>query len=194
MARLPSDSSPRPHAVMRISRRSVLALLACLPRAATATYQEGDILVFRGDVLRMPVFPLEDCPFFDRSLRFSPARGVAYTDRQRGYLATWEIDDDTLWLIELSGGRVVPGKGWESLSLEALFPGRLEAGRLRASWFTGLLFSPGSRWGGGGAMPHELEMPCLLEGASLILHVREGCVTRVDDFRGLPPPGPSPCR
>jgi len=151
--------------------------------------------VFRGDVLRIPVYPLEDCPYFDHGVRFSPAPGSAFTSRQRGYLATWEIDDDTLWLIELSGGRVVAGRGWESPSLEDLFPGRLEAGRLRATWFTGILLSPGSRWGGGGSMPNELEMPCLLEKATLILHVRDGCVTRVDDFRGLPstPAWPGRC-
>lgn len=171
---------------MRISRRSLLAFLASAARGATATEQEGDRLVFRGDVVEMPVFPLEDCPYFDRTARFSPRPGVDSTARRRGYLATWEIEDDALWLIELAGVRIRPGAGYESPSLEELFPGRLEAGRLRAAWFTGMLLSPGFRWGGTGAMPGELEMACLLEKATLVIHVRDGCVTRVDDFRGLP--------
>ena len=173
---------------MTLSRRSLLALLASLACPAPATDQEGDRLVFRGDVLQIPVFPLEDCPYFDQSLPFSPRPRVAFTHRARGYLATWEIDDDTLWLIEFSGVRFRPGSGYESPSLEELFPGRLEVGRLRASWFTGVLFSPGIRWGGTkGAMPDDLELQCLLPKATIIIHVQTGCVTRVDDFRGLPP-------
>lgn len=177
---------------MKLSRRSLLALLAGLAGRAAATGQEGDRLVFRGDVLHTPVFPLEDCPYFDRGLRFSPRPGVAFTHRARGYLATWEVDDDALWLIELDGVRFRPGSGYESPTLEELFPGRLEAGRLRAAWFTGILFSPGTRWGGPGAMPHEAELPCLLEKATVLLHVENGCVTRVDDFRGLPAAPASP--
>ena len=174
---------------MRLSRRSLLALLASLACPAPATGQVGARLVFRGEILEIPVFPLEDCPYFHQSLRFSPRPRVFISNRVRGYLATWEIDDDTLWLIEFSGVRFRPGSGYESPSLEELFPGRLEVGRLRASWFTGLLFSsPGFRWGGSkGAMPTDLELRCLLPKATIIIHVQNGCVARVDDFRGLPP-------
>jgi len=54
----------------------------------------------------------------------------------RGYVGTWEIKDERLYLIDLRGQL----KNGQSGSLDEIFPGF--AGRVFAHWFTGRLRAP----------------------------------------------------
>lgn len=58
------------------------------------------------------------------------------------------------------------------------FPGFIS----RATWFTGVLLSPGFCWG---RSPDPSRIRMLLEKATPVVRVRAGCVLEVGDSRSL---------
>lgn len=96
------------------------------------TIQAPDIVVYDGERHSVWTFPLESCgdlPRFESEF-FN-------TGMYRGYLATWLIEGDTLYLTEIKHARL----NGAAAGVAELFPGR--GPRVEASWFTGSLRIPG---------------------------------------------------
>ncbi len=78
-----------------------------------ATAQVGERLLYKGETNRLCTLPLE--PYLkERNLRiyvFGPPRKVVVTTAcWRGYIGTWQIKDDFLWLLGVQNldGEQVP--------------------------------------------------------------------------------------
>lgn len=95
------------------------------------TAQVAETLYLRGERLMLFTCPLES--YWEQNPP-RPALLSTNTACSRGYVGTWEIADDFLYLIALDDALHA------DFSLENLFSG--SAGRVRADWFTGTLRCP----------------------------------------------------
>lgn len=103
------------------------------------TAQQPDKIFING--LEHPLFsnPLED--FFTLT-SFNPGFMSPHTANWRGYVATWEIIDQKLYLVALSGWKVnpnTPGK-LDEVDVGIVFPDLSPP--IFAKWFTGRLILP----------------------------------------------------
>ncbi len=166
-------------------------LLLGSANASFATFQAGDILKYKGQELRTPVFPLEEYALIvEKTISLQIAPHTMSTGNYRGYVATWEVQSNELYLIEIEGwikGSFVENKvtaepfnSHKKASLELLFPGKVKNGRVLADWFSGTIFAPGSRWGA--SLPKEDQKKQEAE-AELIISIERGIVTKVEDRR-----------
>lgn len=98
------------------------------------TAQFPDVIIYRNEQFGLCSNPLE--AYFAQEKRKSPFVSTS-TANWRGYIATWEIENDSLWLIHLQGS--VASSDSENRTapagLEAVFPG--QTGKTEATWFTG---------------------------------------------------------
>ncbi|MFO8236174.1 MAG: hypothetical protein R6U04_12310 [Bacteroidales bacterium] len=122
------------------------------------TAQIPDILIYRGDTLRLfdcPLGYLQDKSFTHPKNLFG-GNGCFFTACWRNYIATWEIIDDKLYLIRIrnacygtdqnyvavtykSGSDTI---GTEYADLKRLFPDKYQDGRVLADWVNARLTSP----------------------------------------------------
>ena len=129
----------------------LLSLLAFAPRAADATAQEPDLLLMDGEPVSLNTNPLS--PWLQSHPKALPEPGVISSSRWRGYVASWEIRDEQLWLTRVEmelpdrDSDPDPNCGGEPVCFDAstqdvlpqLFPGRSE---LVAEWYSGALIIP----------------------------------------------------
>ena len=105
------------------------------------TAQMPDVLIYKGEKLELFCNPLEI--YFEREERARPSFVPWHTANWRGYVATWEIDDDRLYLMGIVGRIQAGPDPWmdsRMFALDDLFP---ECGdRVEAKWFTGQLRVP----------------------------------------------------
>jgi hypothetical protein len=111
---------------LALPKRTAAYNLEGTARKQSMTIHAPDILIYRGEHLSIWSFPLE--PYFGEG---NSRPGCVLSGLDRGYRATWEIDHDTLYLVDIEQAWV-EGK---ALGLADLFPGH--NGRVEASWFTG---------------------------------------------------------
>ena len=97
------------------------------------TAQITETLIIDGQPESMMSTPLGD--YFEM-LPNSPQFEASCTALWRGYVGTWQIINDRLYLIEINGTL----KGGEPATLAALFPGFPE--RVFAHWFSGQVRLP----------------------------------------------------
>ncbi|MAT41664.1 MAG: hypothetical protein CL609_04930 [Anaerolineaceae bacterium] len=103
------------------------------------TAQQPDKIFIDGQ--EQPLFsnPLED--YFTLT-NFNPSFMSPHTANWRGYVASWEIINQKLYLVSLSGWKVnpdTPGK-LEEVDSQIVFPD--ESPPIFAKWFTGRLIVP----------------------------------------------------
>lgn len=141
-------------------KRTILAACLALITAGQvdATPQRPDLVTYTGVVYRL------DTPVPNRQLPLDvlwqgstnrPAvsegpRGLMSTACYRGYVATWSVDDDILYLTGIDA--------WvndKKADLQVLFPDRFQNGKVKADWFTGTL-TLWSKAGGPGNVPVTL--------------------------------------
>jgi hypothetical protein len=152
----------------------VLGLL--VPETALATTQFSDILYLNGQKHSLDSLPLES-HYGPENPR--PDFRAPNTATWRGYIATWEIDRDVLYLKSIQAW-TDQGK----VGLEALFPGR--KGPVPATWFTGKLKVPQGKILKP-AVPHPIY------GKYLLISVEKGRVVNqevMDNPGETRPPGP----
>jgi hypothetical protein len=122
------------------------------------TAQIPDILIYNGDTLS-----LFDCPlnyFPDKELiqpkKLFGSSGCFYTACYRNYVATWTIEDNKLYLINIKNAcyptdmnyvKVSSNSGTDTLgteyaNLQTLFPDRIVNGRVTADWVNAKMISP----------------------------------------------------
>lgn len=158
----------------------LLAILA-LASPCSATFQAGDILKYRGEEFRTLVFPLEQFgPVAEKKLRLEIAPNTMSTGNYRGYVATWEVQSNKLYLVAIDGWIAESFDSHKRATLELLFPGRVHNGRVLADWFSGRIFTPGRRWGASLPKDDQEEQE---SKAGLIITVEKGNVIKVDDKR-----------
>lgn len=92
-------------------------------------------------------------PYFKAHPKRTPRTDIRSTSLYRGYLASWTIRADRLWLTGLFvlGGARTDGIRFKACSLPATFPGRPKP--VLANWFSG---------------------PLILAGGELVEHVHAG--------------------
>jgi hypothetical protein len=175
-------------------KKMILAtLLFCAANASFATFQTGDILKYAGEEFRTPVFPLEGRPFIaEKIISLQSASRWMSTGNYRGYVATWEVQGNELYLVEfeVEGLTTGPSAGIKATAessdshnkatLEFLFPGKVKNGRVLADWFSGTIFTPGHRWGE--SLPKEDQREQEAQ-ASLIINIEKGNVIKIEDRR-----------
>jgi hypothetical protein len=97
------------------------------------TAQFAETLIYQGESLSLLSNPLND--YFSLG-GHNPGFQSTSTALWRGYLGTWEIVNDRLYLIELRGSL----ESGEEACLESVFPGFPD--RVFAHWFSGKLRIP----------------------------------------------------
>jgi len=116
--------------ILRLS--FLVGLLGITSGNALATAQAPDILIYEGERFALFSNPLESYYNEDNP---RPSFNSHSTGNWRGYVATWKIDGDTLYLRDI--------KAWlngTEVGLDTLFPEH--QGKIEASWFTGKLRVP----------------------------------------------------
>ena len=132
---------------MRIAIRVSLLLMAVLllPHVAAATGQQPDILIYKGKTYDLFANPLDS--FYksekDRPL-FRLRPNVMSTGNWRGYVATWKIENDLLYLVKLDAWIC---SNWNEntcrkVNLQQLFGKRYRNGKILADWYFGVLRMP----------------------------------------------------
>lgn len=105
------------------------------------TAQVPDVLIYRGRRLDLCSTPLDTCV-----RRLPKARRPKFvrpsTALHRGYVATWEIVDRRLYLVDLDG-HIDTGDAIERADLAAIFPGRPRP--VPATWVSEFLYCPEGR-------------------------------------------------
>lgn len=143
-----------------------------------ATAQITDILIYNREKIPLRVNPLEY--FYNKtnprpkSFFENPAISSACW---RGYVATWEIDDNRLFLTEI---RQCHGK--ETAPLSKFFPKLYKNGRVPAVWYSGLLKCPR------GKLVKYIHMGYRSEyERELMIEVEKGRVLSTQEFGNFPP-------
>jgi hypothetical protein len=106
-----------------------------------ATAQFPDYLIHQGDTLMLFSNPLE--PFFEKrgSREIPNFKGCHTTASWRGYIAWWELRNDSLFLLKVTGCSF--GKETdEQADLRLLFPDEPESNPIFADWLDGPIFNP----------------------------------------------------
>lgn len=180
-------------------------MLLSLVVTASASGQDGDILIFDGQTYEIPVFPLEEYkPIAERKIKLMIEPCTMSSANLRGYVATWEISDGKLWLVGINGwiddfasylkkakemlksgdtnyvtyvnGKLSSFDHFRKATLEDILPGQVKNGRVNAIWFSGRLFYPGYRWG---SIFNPEEKAKQESEASLVITVKGGVVTQI---------------
>ncbi|WP_448213528.1 hypothetical protein [Colwellia sp. MEBiC06753] len=103
------------------------------------TVQFSETIVYQGKERSLESCPLEDYYTLANKPRPFISRMTALW---RGYVGTWEIIDDRLYLININ---TTIGGGNQQITLNDIFPGYPE--RVFAHWFTGKLYLPDGQMG-----------------------------------------------
>jgi hypothetical protein len=152
--------------------RSIAALVLLLcASAAQATAQFADELLFRGRSEPLFTNPLDSAP---GALAYFAKYGGC-TALRRGYVATWEIRGDALYLSKVVVDACSPERQKE-IPLSDLFAGA--KGPVKATWYSGRLRVPQGR------MVEHVHMGygSRFEGY-LYVDIEAGRVTRVETSR-----------
>ncbi len=177
-------------------KKSVAVLfLVCIACMANATEQQSDFILFKGQKCELETHWMFPSPleFYFRSDRAktSPFKSAS-TNNYRGHVATWEVVDERLYLVDIeargvpepndSTGKASPLQG--KLLLQKLFPKEIDKdGRVFARLFDGNLrvFSkPAKRIY---KDPDDEKIRESVEYADVtLLQLKEGIVTRETSF------------
>jgi len=102
-----------------------------------ATAQFGDRLIYKGETVSIFSNPLESY-FNEKNPRPNDLFKFSCTACWRGYIATWKIDNNYLYLIKLVEGTC--DSNAKEIQLSKVFPD--SKGPIKATWFTGTLRIP----------------------------------------------------
>lgn len=163
-----------------------------------ATFQEGDTLIYEDDTLLTPIYPLEaNDEFLTKKKSFSEA--FFSTSNYRGYIATWKIENDTLYLIGinswalelvsdstnflvLDNGDTLYGLAASSsskkrkLDIQDFFPTHNNQ-KIPALWFNNSIIL-GRRWG---ASSNEEVISQSEKYSTIVFEIENGVVVSVKD-------------
>jgi hypothetical protein len=118
----------------------LMIVFACAATPAMATPQRPDLIAYDGVLYELHTpqpntnLPLESAwpERKDRPNLSERPNSPNSTACWRGYVAIWQIEDDTLYLAGLDAWQ-----GDQKADLKKLFPDNFKNGRVKADWFTG---------------------------------------------------------
>lgn len=151
---------------------------AGLAWTASGEFQLPDRLAYGDRTWEIAVYPLEEYgPVRSGDLSLWWAPDTVFPANARGYVASWQIEDDRLWLTGIEGCQGSFLGEYQPASLATLFPDR-PAGqdRVWADWFSGRIPVPSQRFG---AHLLPLTEEKRLAAARWTLTVSNGVVTEV---------------
>lgn len=124
---------------------TILAVILLTPVSISATSQDPDVLIYKGQTYQLFANPLE--PFFKSAKerpKFFVRPGTVTSGNWRGYVATWEIEDGFLYLVKIDSWicRKAASSGCRKANLNSLFGTKYRGGKVRADWFSGELRMP----------------------------------------------------
>ena len=115
----------------------IIFALLLFPSISSATAQSADKLIYKGKTERIFTNPLES--YFDiNNPRPEHLFNAICTACYRGYIATWEIIDNHLYLVKLDKNYC--GRTNTEIPLNLIFPNK-EA-PIDANWFSGAIRIP----------------------------------------------------
>ena len=130
----------------------LLIFLFALSANTFATGQSPDVLFYDGKIFALFSNPLED--FYknenDRPKFYSMPNGGTSSGNWRGYVAFWEIEEDSLYLKAIDAW-LCSGKPYEfatgradcsKVNVRELFADLYKQGKISARWFSGELRIP----------------------------------------------------
>ena len=127
-------------------RKLLIALVVTvlLPAAALATAQQPDVIHYEGKKYMLFTNPLESYFKEDERPKFRISQGGISTGNWRGYVATWRVEDDTLYLVGLDSWicKDLRPENCKRADLKELFGDKFRDGKVKADWFTGDLRMP----------------------------------------------------
>lgn len=125
---------------------------------AFSTAQIPDRLIYNGDTLSLFGCPLDYYPNKDliNPKNLFGGKGCFYTACYRNYIATWKIEHNKLYLIQVRNAcystnnsyvaasfqESIDTTGSEFADLKTLFPDRYENGKVFADWVNSTMISP----------------------------------------------------
>ena len=115
----------------------LVLIFTLLPSAVFATAQISDLILYKGESYYLFSEPLES--YFKESFS-RPDYLFAFkcTACRRGYVASWEVKGDSLYLTKLVEGTC--GADAKEIPIAAVFSG--QKGPIKADWFSGDLRIP----------------------------------------------------
>jgi len=135
-----------------------------LSTKAFATDQMSEILMYEGKVKPLLSEPLE--PYFNEQphprLKNTTCNGIS-TNNWRGYVGTWEIKENVLYLIKLVKGNCSGNP--PEIPLTKIFP--TQPAPIKATWFSGTLKVPFGKSLYSGLM-YEKELLFMVENGVII--------------------------
>jgi hypothetical protein len=130
----------------KVHRIIICILPLFLAAKVFATAQAPDYLIYQGEKYRLHVNPLEE--LFLKKEKLRPNTEIITSGNWRGYIATFEIKEGTLFISEITISKPDPTKQHSYVSesvLQKTFPKQADR---KMSWFSGLLVVPlGKRTG-----------------------------------------------
>ena len=109
--------------------------------AARATAQSGDVLIVGGQEHSIQTNPLED--LFETKPSLRPKSEVISTSLWRGYIATWQLSDGKLCLIDVEIKRRKPDvEKFEAELHSVMFEMFPQQSCVLADWYTGYVIVP----------------------------------------------------
>lgn len=123
---------------------ALFAILCVLPATALATAQQPDVLIYKGKTYDLFANPLEAFyPDEKKRPRYVVEPGVMSTGNWRGYVATWTIEDNFLYLVKIDAWTCPRNfKNCQKVDLARLFGSKYRDGKVKADWFSGDLRIP----------------------------------------------------
>lgn len=102
--------------------------------------QYSEILLYEGE--RMEMKECEPLSVWFRKVGINPRFGLQSTALYRGYIGTWEMVDQRLYLVDLEADRMwnEKDKKWVPVNIGTFFPD--QADRVFAHWYTGTIELP----------------------------------------------------
>lgn len=151
-------------------------LFLFFPLFASATGQGADRFIWNGDTLNLYTYPFNSHPDFTkpRPPLFETEKPPFNTGCWRGYIAEWELINDTLYLSNLYTCDYPSNK--MKANLERLFPSQLKNGKLPASWFSGNLLI------GKGKLLYYTSNYISIYEKETELTIKNGVVTKTQEF------------
>lgn len=128
-----------------IHKLVIAAVLLLTPFTVFATAQQPDILVIDGKSYPLYANPLEDFYKSEKSRpRFQIEPNTWSSGNWRGYVASWAIEDKTLFLIKINSWICSGGDkdSCRKVELKNLFGERVIDGKVKATWVSGDLKVP----------------------------------------------------
>jgi uncharacterized Ntn-hydrolase superfamily protein len=149
-----------------------ISTLVLVPRESFATIQEMDAIRYQGKETFITDFPLE--VYLRRNAKRQLEFDVINTGNRKGYIACWEIREQTLYLVEFRAE--IDGK---PIRIEQVFPDTKLP--VPATWYTGRLHVIT-----GQALTHGFAQSAKYSALD-VLTIKEGVVVRREVFRNARP-------